>query len=433
MTAIQPTKVYLKLARIAGVNFIEAASNRVVENFAVHSLRVYEDICKSYFTAQLIIEDQNNNTDPYLYPGADVLLSWATEPGSKTYTEKFRVYSIESKPKGNDLYAGMLITINLIGDEYYNDTQNTVLQNFSNVPATAAAAQIHNQYLAENGGMQVSASRGMIGLEEHPHQVLNMKPIKAIHDLLDKAVSVTVATSAFTYFRNKPGYVIAPLEELLTTSPIAGSFIHKPAQVASLVDTLTGYNNVIHLRPMAPASQDQASGPRSAELDSLLRTSGFFDSKTGNFITQAGALGMQRTLQALTNARAREELKKVGEAMLGNAMKTPFGSRILYNVINEDRQQRTVDKNGPGGYNSAEEAFLAALNFTKKYWISVPMQSGIDVTIGRRINVIYPVGERRVAKTLFVARLIHELQFKTPGQKRYEPAQGTTEMYCVEW
>jgi hypothetical protein len=61
------------------------------------------------------------------------------------------------------------------------------------------------------------------------------------------------------------------------------------------------------------------------------------------------------------------------------------------------------------------------------------MQTGIDVTIGRRINVIYPIGDRQQAKTLFVGRLIHEIQFKTPGAKTFEAAQGTTDMYCVEW
>lgn len=427
---VQPTKVILRTARINGVDFIEQRGDKVFENFTVHSLRVYEDICKSYFTGQLVIEDQLNATDPYLLPGVDVVLSWSSIPNSKTYTERFRVYSIDSKPKNNDLYAGMIITIALIGQEYYNDTQNTVMQNFSNLPATVAATQIHNQYLGVNGGLIPSPSKGMIGLQEHPHQVMNMKPIKAIHDLLDKAVSLTVDTSAFTYFRNKPGYVIAPLEELLNTSPMAGNFIHKPAQGLNIGDVLFGYNNVIHFRPMAPANQDSARG---AEIDSLLKTSSFFDAKTGNFLQQSGALKMANTLKALTNIGKNADLLKLSQALLGQAVKTQFGSRQMFNVINEDRQQRTVDKNGPGGYNVSEEAFLATLNYSKKYWMSVPMQSGIDVTVGRRVNVVYPVGSRRTAKTLFVARLIHELQFKIPGQRKYEPAQGVTELYVVEW
>lgn len=433
MPLIQSTKVALRTCTIGAVPYMERRGDNIIENFAVHSLRVYEDICKAYFTGQLVIEDQLNATDPYLYPATEVQISWTVYPENKTYTEKFRVYSIESKPKNNDQYAGMLITINLIGDEYFNDTQNTVMMNIPNQPATTAAAGIHNQYIAENGGIQVSPSVGMIGTTEHPHQVLNMKPIKAIHDLLDKAVSAGYRTCAFTYFRNKPGYVIAPLEELFTTSAIVGAFQHVPAQGTTLESILQGYNHIIHFRPMAPPSEATAAGIRVAELDALMKTSSFFDMKTGNFISSVGSGGLQRALGVIQNVRSAQNIANVGRALLGSSVKSPFGARMIFNAINEDRQPRAVDKNGPGGYNTAEEAFLAAVSFSKKYWISVPMQTGIDVTIGRRINVIYPVRNTRQAKTLFVARLIHEIQFKTPGAKAYEPAQGTTDLYCVEW
>ena len=421
MDIIQPTKVTLRTCIIGSTPDIEPDGK---ENFAVHSVRVYEDICKSYFTGQLVIEDQINQTDPYLYPATQVLLSWVvyTNTTSKTYTEKFRIYSIESKPKGNDLYAGMIITINLIGDEYYNDTQNTVMENYKNVTATTAAAAIHNKYLTENGGIKVIESLGPIGQDNYPHQILNMKPIKAIHDLLDKAVK---GTSAFVYFRNKPGYVIAPLEELLTTTPILGNFIHKPAAGANLDDVLQGYNNIIHFRPMAPPSQETSQGVRSVELDSLMKTSSFYDMKTGNYFTNLSGLSDRAT--------SLKTIENLGKNLFNKSVKTPFGASILFNAINEDRQPRTIDKNGPAGHKAREEAFIASLSYSKKYWISVPMQSGINVTIGNRINCIYPVGLKLQAKTLFVARLIHELQFKTPGQKRYEPAQGSTDMYCVEW
>lgn len=411
----QPTKVLLKVCTIGSVPFIDEDK----ENFTVHSLRIYEDICKAYFTAQLVIEDQINQTDPYLLPATEVVISFMSIPNNKTYTEKFRIYSIESKPKQNDLYAGMIITLNLMGDEYYNDTQNTVMRNFANITATQAAAQIHNQFIQENGGLDTSDSIGIIGQTNHPHQVQNVKPIKAIHDLLDKAVK---GTSAFVYFRNKPGYVIAPLQELMETASINGNFIHKPGQGDELKDILYGYSNIIHFRPMAPPSQETAQGIRSVELDSLMKTSSFFDLKTGNYF---------QNIQGLAN-RANG-LAVLGSAIFGKAVKSPFGAQMLFNAINEDRQPRQVDKNGPAGHKAAEEAFLASLAYQKKYWVSVPMQSGINVTVGNRINCVYPVGLRPTAKTLFVARLIHELQFKTPGQRKYEPAQGTTDMFAVEW
>jgi hypothetical protein len=318
-----------------------------------------------------------------------------------------------------------------MGDEYFNDTQNTVMMNIPNKTATAAASDIHNQYLQENGSLVIQGSKGFIGTTDTPHEVVNKKPIKAIHDLLDKAVSITVDTSAFVYFRNKPGYVIAPLEHLLKSSSVLGNFIHKPAAGNTLADVLVGYNNIIHLRPMAPPSQDTAQGSRSAELDSMSKTGAFFDMNTGNFTIQSGKSGIEKNFAKF--GKGQQSLAVIAKELLGGTVKSQFGSRIMNTVINEHRQKREIDKNGPGGYNTKEEAFIASLSFSKKYWISVPMQSGIDVTIGNRINVVYPIGTGITAKTLFVARLIHELQFKTPGQKTFEPVQGTTDMFCVEY
>lgn len=428
--AIQPTSVTLSKCTIGKTPRINP--NNGAENFVVHSLRVYEDICKAYLTAQLVIEDQLNRTDPYLHPAVQVEISFKTEQ-SKPYTEIFRIYSIESKPKENDLVAGMIITLNLIGEEYYNDTQNTVMQNFKNETATSAVAKIHGQFIAENGPLQITPSTGFIGKDDHPHQVMNMKPITAIHNLLDKAISAAWKTSAYTYFRNKDGYVVKPLEQLLRTSPVVAYFTHKPALSESVIDTLYGYNKIIHIRPMAPPSEQTAQGIRNVEIDSLTKTSSFFDLKTGNYITALNGLKKNVDIFKSLRSNAAKNIADIGNAFLKDSIKSQFGARLLFNAINEDRQDRQIDKNGPGGYNDAEQAFLAALAFTKKYWISVPLESGINVTIGKRINAIYPVETKTTAKTLFVARLIHELQFKTPGSKHYEPVRGTTDMYCVDF
>lgn len=257
---IQPSKAILLECTINGIEFRN--------NFHVQELRVYEDICKVYFTAQLIIEAHLNTFELYLNPGAEVIISFEspkTNAGSKIYTEKFRIYSYESKPREGDLVGSMVVTISLIGDEYYNDKTNTVQQNFSNIPGTAAASQIHETYMSENGGLDIRMpSIGMIGQDTYPHQVLNKKPIKAIHDILDKSV-FAVKSCAPVYFRNKPGYVMGPLQHLLETSPNTNKFIHSPGQGASLRDTLGAYNNVIHFRPMMPPGEDN-SGMRGAEI-----------------------------------------------------------------------------------------------------------------------------------------------------------------------
>ena len=93
-------------------------------------------------------------------------------------------------------------------------------------------------------------------------------------------------------------------------------------------------------------------------------------------------------------------------------------------------------KNGPGGFNTAEDRFITQLTYAPKYWVSVPMQTGLNVTCGERIVVLYPTGTQNdilVAKTLFVPRLIHELRFTEGKDRKPVAVQGITDFYGVDW
>lgn len=420
---IEPTKAELLECSISGLNY--------VNNFHVQELRIYEDICKVYFTGQLIIEAHLNTSELYLNPGAQVIISFEaprTTGSSQVYTENFRIYSYESKPREGDITGSMVITISLIGDEYYNDKTNTVLQNFSNLPGTAAATAIHEQYIAENGGMNLSgAALGMIGQSSFPHQVLNKKPIKAIHDILDKCVFAPYNTCAPIYFRNKRGYEMGPLQHFLENAPETNKFYHKPGEGATIFEKFNGYENIINLRPMSPAGEDNG-GVRGAELDNLFKKSSFFDVKSGNYLTKA--------LSGFGSMMGTSMFQDSFDA-LKDKVKGKYGGRLIFYALDELRQPRAIDKNGPGGFNTAEDAFLAALTYSEKYWVSVPLQSGINTTCGDRITIRYPIGikpnPQLVEKTLFVPRLIHELRFTEGPNRKQVSVTGTTDIYGVFW
>lgn len=428
-TIVQPSKAVLLECSIGGLNFI---SRQGGPNFHVQELRIYEDVCKAYFTGQLVIETQLNVSELFLNPGSEVIISFEAPRSdgksqrTRVYTERFRVYSYESKPREGDVVATMVITISLIGDEYYNDKANTVQQNFSNTTGTAAAAEIHASYIGQNGGLRIGVpSLGMIGMTEYPHQVLNKKPFKAIHDILDKSVFAGFKSCAPMYFRNKPGYVMAPLEALLVGAPITNNLKHMPVQGASLNELAFGYDNVIHFRPMSPAGEDSGGGGggvRAAEIDSFFKKASFFDVKSGNYLTNALS-----KFSAIGNI----------SAAIRGKVKGKYGGRHIFTALDETRQTRSVDKNGPGGYNTAEEALLARITYSEKYWVSVPLQAGINTTCGDRINVLYEIGIRprpvKVQKTLFVPRLIHELRFTEGPNRDQVTVTGTTDMYCVHW
>jgi hypothetical protein len=441
MAVIQPTKAVLRTCTINSVQYYELVNGDVKNNFHVKELRIYEDICKAYFTGQLVIETMLNTWELFVQPTFPVTITFEAPRSdggqTKTYTEQFRIYSYDSKPLGGGGDARMQHTIQLIGQEYYNDKHNTVLENFANIPGTAAAAAIHNAYMAVNGGLRIlMPSTGLIGSEKKPHEVKNKKPIKAIHDILDRCVYGAYKTCAPVYFRNKPGYVMAPLQMILETGSVLESFKHIPAQGASLQETMFGYNNIIHFRPVAPAGE--SSGAASAgTIAGLINATSFFDVQTGNYINSFNVAAKVLNLSFMNKIKG---LKGKAQQMLQQASRGRYGARMMFSMLDELMQQRQIDKNGPGGYNTSEEAFLTTLNYAPKYWISVPLQTGVNVTCGSRITVTAPIGvsdrPQIMNKVLFVPRLIHEIRFTENGQgNKREPLNinGTTDIYCVQW
>jgi len=419
---IQPGKARLLQCTISGVPDTDGRTNF----FHVQELRIYEDHCKAYFTGQLIVEFHQNVWENIVNPGAEVVISFDSPRSdggpTKTYTENFKIYSYESKPREGDIHNAIVITLSLIGEEYYRDRFNTVMMPFSNVPGTAAAATVHGMYMSVNGGLDIlDGSMGPIGSTQVPHEVRNLKPIKAIHDLLDKSVFARYPSCAPMYFRNKPGYAMGPLQGFLETTPVVQTFVHTPAQTASAQAALYGYDKILHLRPMSPPGEQTAGGGQSANMmDGLFKSLSFFDISQGDimnndaFSSLAGAAGIASQFKS--------------------AVKSKAGGRQIFSVLDSLHQALPIQKNGPGGFAQNEDAFLTALSFTPKFWVSAPLQTGVNVTCGQRINVLYPFsGQQLIAKTLYVARLIHELKF-TEGNER-EPVNiiGTTQLFGVHW
>jgi len=424
-TWVQPTKANLTTCTVGGMPFTDGQKN----NFHVQEMRIFEDHCKPYFTGQLVIEAHQNTWELYVTPGAGVEIAF-TAPRSdggptKDYSESFRILSYESRPREGDILNAMVITLNLIGQEYYDDRDNVVLRAYSNIPGTAAAAAIHEEYMAENGGLQVPIpSLGMIGMDKVPHQVNNKKPIKAIHDLLDKSVFAGYPSCAPTYFRNKYGYVIAPLQYLLENAPVAQSFMHWPSEGIDLKNVLMGYDKIIHLRPMAPPGPDP--GVNSQTMDMLSAAQAFFDVRKGDFLNNFQSLG--NIAQGLTSG-----FQGVVSSFQG-AVKSKYGGRQMMNMIDSFHQPPAISKDGPGNWQAAQASFLTALGFVPKYWISVPLQTGVNVTCGERINAIYPVSDQDlIAKTMYVPRLIHELKFTEGRNRKPVTVIGTTDIFCVAW
>ena len=108
-----------------------------------------------------------------------------------------------------------------------------------------------------------------------------------------------------------------------------------------------------------------------------------------------------------------------------------YGAGVMKNIIDTFRQFANIDKNGPGNYQAKENSFLSDLTYSPKYWVSVPLQTGIDVTVGDRITVTYPFSSQVLTKTIWVARLIHEIRITEGKERMPVTINGTTDLFCV--
>ncbi len=437
-TAIQPGQCTLNFCSINSIASI-GFDNSV--NFVVRDIKIFEDHCKPYFTAQMTIETYQHAHDAFIFPTAEVIIDMTSNSSDRSfpsakYRERFRIFSHESsEAKDNEFTVRHIHTLSLMGQEYYNDKHNNVIQSDGTTTGTSAVQKIHSNYVQSNGGLKVvAASRGLIGSDRMPHQSMNVKPFKAINDILDKCTWAQYKTCAPVYFRNKNGHVVAPLQALLEQSPLGLNFVenqNQGNQTLKYLGTAAGYQAILSIKPLAP-SGEASSGIKASEVSGLMKGISYFESKSGQFNNVGNKIN-----SLLGNFSSVPGLQAKIQPMLREAYKGNRGGGMLFNIINEIMQHRSIAKGGPGGYAAAQEALVTALTYADKYWVSVPGQSGFKVTCGDKIRVNYQTvnngKSRNTVRNLYVARLVHNIKFVEGEGRKPSAENAITEMYGVSW
>ena len=124
------------------------------------------------------------------------------------------------------------------------------------------------------------------------------------------------------------------------------------------------------------------------------------------------------------------------KAMMAESQKGRNGGHLL-NFIDAVIQPRSQAKNGPGNFNTSQEAFVTALTYADKFWITVPGQSGHKITCGDAINIEYSIMRNKRAedrtRRLYVARLVHTINFTVTDKRTWQGNKAMTDIYGVAW
>lgn len=423
-------KAYLKSCIINGIPNSVILGGQLSINYAVHRVQIVEHICKPYFTGTVVIENFLNGNELFLNPMATVVITFVAprDDGASSieYTESFSILNHETKVIDIEAQGRTETTIDLIGIESKKNDSVRITQNFANVTGTTVARILHST-IASNGGLRIPVqSKGMIGLTDVPHEIKEMHPISAIRNVLLRSVFAQYKSGAPVYYRDKKGYVIAPLQHLLENGNLTNSFIEKPNEGSDFLGNFLGYENIIELKQFFPPNRHSTRAASRAQS---------FDIKGGQqFLAGKSS---QKLLAGFTKAKNTiSGLNSIMPSILGTAP-----GKMLFNMLNEHHQKLEVTKDGPGQYNVAQDAFLYVLGLSPRYRVLVPMQGGLKVTCGNRISITFPILTTPTTRKLFVYEVVHnlvmiKLPVTGPGHKKdrlFESYSGKTELNCVYW
>lgn len=397
---VLPTKVALRACSIKGADMRK------------HTLRIstFETICKPYLTATILINDSGNLINSLELTGGDPV-SFVIDTGiGKMIESKQFILTVQESDQQGDNKRSKLYQITTASESYFNDRANIVQRSDVNIPMTAAAQQIHNQFVGSDAPLNVMMqSLGMIAKTDIGGFITsNKKPFKAINDIISRASYGQYKSGTSVYFRNMEEYIIAPLEHLFATMSPRIQLIEKETWGSDWQDTFNSYNAIIH----ATTKVEEGSGT------------------TGSHETAATA---KQAINMFDVTGGKEVIQQLGQ-MVGTTALSKFAKgRMggLPNVLQMDTR-RNEPSNDQGMNIIQENLFKAKVKESVNYYIKCPIQAGINIVAGRgfEAKLLPPVGDlnkghNRVGGLLLAADVHHECNFASTT------VQGTTSVRGV--
>lgn len=361
----------------------------------VRQLSVYETLFQPFRSAQVVFNDTNNVANKMNWQGGeDAVLVFDTGSG-KVYEALFKVASIGGETMASSL-RGSGSVINLVGHIFLTNQTMRIQKSYQGITGSDAISDIHSQMNPPDGSLSASPSKGMIG-EQEAYIVSNQRPLDAIQDIRTRITSAAFPTAAFTYFQNRDGYFLKPLQELFSNMSQLESFTHDATIGSDYRDMLRQSRNIIGYQ----AGASFAKGGRFSIAD-VLRSSGGALVSTFNTISALYQRGQS----------SGGGLNIPGIAGgLGNAIRT------FVNIAHDPKLEqfsKLAEK------SAQEQAYANKIQSSPACTIEVLIDRGVNCTVGQGIfaDIAAPIGDQnspsgvnQVGGNMLVVNLSHILRF----------------------
>ena len=399
-TSFMPTKCRLRYCTIAGQPIARDTA----------SINTYESMCLPYRRAQITVVDNSGWISEMAASRqgslAGLPVQLAFDAGEDIYEMKEQVIqSVKSTPSPENRTV-KIYQIGTIGSSYVNDRKNLVQKAFTNIPASSAASLIHNQFLG--GDAPLSCLRSSIGMIAKDtigsFPISNIKPFKAIEDILSRVTYGGITANPTVYFRNADSYVLAPLQQIFQSSGSGVTIVEKATWGTSIGDMFDNahYGVIAATLLVSPEDADQAGSNISSRAAAA--------SQGLNIFNTAGNIQSVQKFASLTSLGGL--ISSIGGTFSrqGGSMNN-FLFNILQNELSADPSIGRVQ----------EQEFLATVADADKYLIKYPLRAGLKTTAGGSLNarLIGPTG-RQIGGQMLLSDVMHECNFNDRA------VQGTT-------
>lgn len=388
----------------------------------VHCIRVYEDICKAYITAQIIIYDNDNVIENLgITAGSPVGLAFWAPPNDRIYdSDAFGQNLTVLKLKGEQMpgtLSWQMYYLDCIGSVYYQDRATSIqdLSDSSGQPGTALINRIWNNYLNTGGPLSTfNTSTESQGTQDDSQDIPSNRPFEAIRFIMKK-LNDTTETGNWLLFRDAQIARLGQLQTLFDQAPgnSQQSFIQKETWSAAQSKIWgAGFNDADIYRAIIVAqmntNEDEWAGGRASGQDVAAAQNqrmGAYDIAKGRLA--GGTQGFTSAYGSGGGAGAASA-GAIG-SIIGGA------SRLLNRNVNTSKQGQGVltSKAPAGGFSTAANALNSPALVLK-----VPLQTGINCTIGKGIDaqLLPPTGGKitnsltyLLSGTWLVIKCCHEI------------------------
>lgn len=383
---------------------------------------LYESIYKPYITIHVELLDNTpggviKNIGPK--PGDPLVFSFDVVEDNGLFSTKRWTYDgvvyllgLKGETK-NDSLRSVHYIVKGIGPSWMKDQKTIVQQPFQHISATRVMANIHNSYVGGDAGLRVlEESIGPVDKEVWWAQ--GIKPFLAIEKLKSRANYASVKTGSTMYYRDRDGYVIAPLEKMFKTMANQQTFVQKTTDGIYITDLETSKQTIVAIHSLVDENEmGRIGATRTASASSQAQGSFNLKSKENKY------------------EAAKSFISSVGGILRGGGGQ--HGGKPNYGVFDSHKMKEQA----PHQKARAENAYLAQFKNGVQFAVKVPINTGINVTVGDGVflKLIPPQGDMSVPSVLgqdqsglyMVTTLVHTMKFFssiTNGFTAFECAKG---------